>query len=74
MAFNILKRIKIKPGQEILINGASGGIGPQLVQIAHNHFGAKVTGVCGTQRIKYVKSIGADSVIDYTIEDFTKTK
>ena len=72
MAFNILKRIDVRPGQKILVNGASGGIGPQIVQIAHNHFGANVTGVCGTKRIEYVKSIGADSVIDYTKEDFTQ--
>src|SRR5438132_9986784 len=63
---------QLRPGQRVLVNGAAGGVGTFAVQIAKT-LGAHVTGVCGTNHVETVRSIGADQVIDYTKEDFTRS-
>ena len=70
-AYNSLRKVNLKSGQKVLVNGATGAIGSALVQFL-KYFGANITAVCDKKNIELVKGLGADKVIDYTKEDFTK--
>lgn len=72
-ALNDIRAAKIKSGQEVLVYGATGAIGSAAVQLL-KHFGTKVTAVCNTKNTALVRSLGADTVIDYQTQDFTKTE
>lgn len=70
-AYNFVNKVDLKKGQNVLVNGATGAIGSAAVQLL-NYFGAHITAVCATKNIELVKALGANRVIDYTKEDFTK--
>ena len=70
-AYNFINKVNLKNGQKVLVNGATGGIGSAVIQFL-KYLGANITAVCNTKDFELVKSLGADKVIDYTKEDFTK--
>jgi NADPH:quinone reductase-like Zn-dependent oxidoreductase len=70
-AYNFINKVDLKSDYQVLVNGASGGIGSAAVQMV-KYFGASVTAVCNTKNIELLKSLGADKIIDYLKEDFTK--
>lgn len=72
-ALTDIRAAKVQSGQNVLVYGATGAIGSAAVQLL-KHFGAIVTAVCNTKNVELVKSLGADTVIDYQVQDFTKTK
>jgi NADPH:quinone reductase-like Zn-dependent oxidoreductase len=72
-ALSDIRAAKVKKGQHVLVYGSTGAIGSAAIQLL-KHFGAKVTAVCDTKNIELVRSLGADVIIDYTKEDFTKTE
>ncbi len=72
MALGVLRKLQVRPNQRVLVVGASGGIGPAIVQLAASSFGARVTGVCSTARLDYVRALGAEAAIDYTAENFAE--
>jgi NADPH:quinone reductase-like Zn-dependent oxidoreductase len=73
LALSCLRPAELGAGRSILVYGASGSIGTAAVQLAKHHFGADVTAVCDTKNVELVRSLGADRVLDYTKEDFTKS-
>jgi NADPH:quinone reductase-like Zn-dependent oxidoreductase len=72
-AYSFIQKVNLKPGQSILINGASGGIGSALLQFVRQ-YDVKITATCNTKNIERIQSLGADRMIDYTKEDFTQKR